>query len=112
MEVCIDAYGYETYYIDGKTYSESEMFDVYNDYLDFKEKYDYTIYVNNDETFGHSVTRLVLVRDISGNEYYNSNDKYCTYNRRGNLISGSLFECMDAVIFDDMVKDIKLGNFA
>lgn len=52
------------------------------------------------------------VTDDTGNEYYNINDKYCTYNRRGNLISGSLFDCMDVIIFDDMIKDIKLGNFA
>lgn len=101
----------KVYYLCNKQYTEGQLLDMYNDYIDFKEEYAYTIYLNDDDFFAHYSTRLWIVRDISGNEYYNIKDKYCTYEKGRCLISGSLAECIDEFIFADMLKDIKLGKY-
>lgn len=86
-----------------KEYTEDEMFNLYNDYVE-EHDVDYMIYYNNDDFFDMYPSRLNLVLDVSNNTDYNVYDEYCTYERGIYLKSGNLAGCMDECIIEDMAN--------
>lgn len=103
MEVCIDGYGQKSYYLGGKTFTESEMFNIYNDYCDNEELYNELIRFNDEDFLNIFNSRLELVQEISHNSDYDINDEYVTYVGGVYLMSGRLEDCMN----DDYLEEIE-----
>lgn len=99
------------YYLCGVEYTEDEIFDLYNHYVENQGEYDYMIYHNDDDFFDMYDSKSDLVREIASNKDYNYYDEYCTFERGIYLKSGTLEGCMDECFFEDMVADIESGVY-